>query len=123
MDMYREVILDHYKHPHHFGAVPKNNAKATLYNTSCGDTITMELILDKKTKKIITIGFLGNGCAISMASASMLTDVLIGKSIAAAERMKTKDIIKMLGTSLTPSRVKCAVLPLEVIQKAIGNTV
>jgi len=58
-----------------------------------------------------------------MASASMLTDVLIGKSIAAAERMKTKDIIKMLGTSLTPSRVKCAVLPLEVIQKAIGNTV
>ena len=123
MDMYREVILDHNKHPHHFGAVPKNNAKATLYNTSCGDTITMELYVDVQSKKIVDIGFSGSGCAISMASASMLTDVLMGKSIAAAKKMNTENIIKMLGTTLTPSRVKCAVLPLEVIQKAIGNTV
>lgn len=121
--MYREIILEHYKNPHHFGAISSSNAKATLYNTSCGDTITMELFVDSKTKKIVDIGFTGSGCAISMASASMLTDLLLGKSIAKAEKMKTENIIKMLGTTLTPSRVKCAVLPLEVIQKAIGNTV
>lgn len=123
MDIYREVILDHYKHPHHFGLLPKKDVAATLYNTSCGDTITMELCIDKKSKKIIDIGFTGSGCAISMASASMLTDALIGKTIDMAQNLKTKDMIKMLGTTLTPSRVKCALLPLEVIQKAIGNTV
>ena len=123
MDIYRDIILDHYKHPHHFGTVLKNNAKATLYNTSCGDTITMELYIDAQSKKIVDIGFSGNGCAISMASASMLTDALLGKSLAAAKKMNTENIIKMLGTTLTPSRVQCAVLPLEVIPKAIGNTV
>jgi len=121
--MYREVILDHYKHPHHFGTLPKKSAQATLYNTSCGDTITMELYIDKKSKKIVDIGFSGSGCAISMASASMLTDELIGKSTDVAQNLKTEDIIKLLGTTLTPSRVKCAVLPLEVIQKAMNNTV
>lgn len=121
--MYREVILDHYKHPHHFGKLPKKDVTATLYNTSCGDTITMELCIDEKSKKIIDIGFTGSGCAISMASASLLTDTLIGKSVTVAKQMKTEDIIRMLGTTLTPSRVKCAVLPLEVIQKAVNNTV
>jgi len=121
--MYREVILDHYKHPHHFGTLAKKSVIATLYNTSCGDTITMELLIDKKTKKIVDIGFSGSGCAISMASASMLTDTLIGKTIDVAKKMKTEDIIEMLGATLTPSRVKCAVLPLEVIQKAVNNTV
>jgi nitrogen fixation NifU-like protein len=123
MDMYREVILDHYKHPHHFGSLPKKSVETTLYNTSCGDTITMQLLIDTKSKKIINIGFTGSGCAISMASASMLTDALIGKTAEKAKKMKTEDIIKMLGTTLTPSRVKCAVLPLEVIQKAMNNTV
>lgn len=123
MDMYREVILDHYKHPHHFGTLPKRSAAATLYNTSCGDTITMELYIDAKSKKIIDIRFSGSGCAISMASASMLTDALIGKPVGKAKKMRTEDIIRMLGTTLTPSRVKCAVLPLEVIQKAVSNAV
>jgi nitrogen fixation NifU-like protein len=123
MDMYREVILDHYKHPHHFGTLSKKSAAATLYNTSCGDTITMELLIDEKSKKIVDIKFTGSGCAISMASASMLTDELIEKPAEKAKKMKTEDIIKLLGTTLTPSRVKCAVLPLEVIQKAMNNTV
>jgi nitrogen fixation NifU-like protein len=123
MDMYREIILDHYKHPHHFGSLPKKTVKATMYNTSCGDTITMELLVDADSKKIVDIGFSGSGCAISMASASMLTDVLIGKSAEKAKKMKTVDILKLLGTTLTPSRVKCALLPLEVIQKAMNNTV
>jgi len=123
MDMYREFILDHYKHPHHFGVITNKTNAATLYNTSCGDTITMEMYIDKKSKKIMDIGFSGSGCAISMASASMLTDTLIGKTAKQAKKLKTKDIITLLGTTLTPSRIKCAVLPLEVIQKAMNNTV
>lgn len=123
MDIYREEILDHYNHPHHFGTLSKKNRSATLFNTSCGDTITMELFVDGKTKKIESVSFTGSGCAISMASASMISDNIIGKSIGEVRAMKTEDILAMLGTSLTPSRIKCAVLPLEVLQKAVGNTV
>jgi nitrogen fixation NifU-like protein len=118
MDMYREIILDHYKHPRNFGHLPHASASANAYNTTCGDKITMEIAIDTK-KEIEDIRFSGVGCAISQAAASMLTEKVKGMKQTDVMKLTTKDILKMLGTALTPSRTKCATLPLEVLQKAV----
>lgn len=117
MDIYREVILDHYKHPRNFGHLVKPDAKVEEGNVTCGDRIIMEIKVSGG--KISDIRFSGEGCAISQASASMLTEKVKGMDTADVQNLGTDDIIKMLGTELTPSRTKCAVLPLEVLDKAI----
>jgi len=117
MDIYRQIILDHYKHPRNFGHLTKPDAKIEEGNVTCGDRIVMEV--NASGGKISDIRFSGEGCAISMASASMLTEKVKGMKLAGIMKLQTHDIITMLGTSLTPSRTKCAVLPLEVLQKAV----
>jgi len=122
MDIYRDVILDHYKHPRHFGTIGKPDKTANASNTTCGDSIRMDLIIgkDDKNKQIIKeVRFSGVGCAISQAAASMLTEEIIGKPLSYVKNMKPADILTLLGTELTPSRVKCATLPLEVLMKAL----
>ncbi len=118
MDIYREVILDHYKHPRNFGHLEKPAIIAQDSNISCGDKIVMEI---RYKNKIEDIRFFGEGCAISQASASMLTEKVKGKEKSEVVKLKLDDITTMLGTTLTPSRVKCAMLPLEVLQKALAN--
>ncbi len=118
--MYRDIILDHYKHPRNFGTLSNFDAKASEYNATCGDRIEIQLKMKNEKLKIVEdIRFLGEGCAISMASASMLTERVKGMKLDAVMKLETKDILGMLGTTLTPSRVKCATLPLEVLQKAV----
>ncbi|MBI5619361.1 iron-sulfur cluster assembly scaffold protein [Candidatus Gottesmanbacteria bacterium] len=121
MDMYREQILDHYKHPRNFGTLKTSDAKASAYNATCGDKISIEIQCQMTNAKcqIKEIKFSGEGCAISMASASMLTERVKGMKVSAIMKLQTKDILGMLGTFLTPSRIKCATLPLEVLQKAV----
>ena len=116
MDIYRELILDHYKHPRNFGHLDHVDAAAEAYNATCGDKMRIEI---KGTSVIEDIRFSGEGCAISQASASMLTEKVKGMGAAHVRKLSRKDIEDMLGTTLTPSRVKCATLPLEVLQKAI----
>ncbi len=118
MDIYREIILDHYKHPRNFGHLTKPSAKIEEDNVTCGDRIVMEILVDKK-KVIEDIRFSGEGCAISQASASMLTEKVKGKTLKNAMDISSAQIFEMIGTTLTPSRTKCATLPLEVLQKAI----
>ena len=129
MDIYRELILDHYKHPHNFGHLPRPDAKIEEGNVTCGDRIVIEIKTkglpaqaDKtmREKTIEEIKFSGEGCVISQASASLLTDKVKGMKTRDIMNMQTKDILAMLGTTLTPSRTKCAMLALEVLQKAIG---
>lgn len=122
MDIYREIILDHYKHPHNFGHLQKPSATHTLFNSACGDKITMEVKIDKKGN-VTDVRFSGEGCAISQASASMLTDMIKGKTKEEIMELKSSDIFSMLQTELTVSRVKCAVLPLEVLQKTLSGAV
>ncbi|MBI3955463.1 iron-sulfur cluster assembly scaffold protein [Candidatus Gottesmanbacteria bacterium] len=119
---YRENILDHYKNPRNFGKLNKPTAGYKLFNSACGDVISMEV----KTKdlssggEIITdIKFQGEGCAVSMASASQLTVLAKGKKVQDILALGTEDILKLLGTTLTPSRLKCALLPLETLQKTL----
>jgi nitrogen fixation NifU-like protein len=121
MDIYREVILDHYKHPHNFGNLDHATASASLYNSACGDRIVMQMHVEKDI--ITDIRFSGVGCAISVASASMMTDAVKGKTTEEILQIKPSDVFAMLGTELTPARVKCAVLPLEVLQKALISVI
>ncbi len=124
MDLYRDLILDHYKHPRNFGHLEKPDVVMEEGNVTCGDRIVMEIKLKVKSLKfkvIDDIRFSGEGCAISQASASMLTEKVKGLNKAAVRKMNLADIEEMLGTTLTPSRVKCATLPLEVLHKAIAT--
>ncbi len=122
MDLYREVILDHYKHPRNFGHLSGANVTSEEINVSCGDRIVIEIAVhgSGKTPRVIAdIRFSGEGCAINQASASMLTEKVKGMDVGAVMKLTLDDVQSLLGTTLTPSRVKCAVLPLEAIQKAI----
>ena len=121
MDLYREAILDHYKHPRNFGHLDKPDVVMEEGNITCGDRIVMELRVRRQASGVMIddIRFSGEGCAISQASASMLTEKVKGMNKKQMRKLSRVDIEEMLGTTLTPSRVKCATLPLEVLQKAM----
>ena len=118
-DLYREQILDHYKHPRNFGKLPQANAVASDNLVSCGDQLRMELLVNEK--KVADIRFQGEGCAISLASASMLTEMAKGKQVGDLIILTKDDILAMLGINPTPTRLKCALLSLEVLHKALNN--
>lgn len=118
MDLYREVILDHYKNPRNFGHLEKPDSVTEEGNVTCGDRIVMEIQVNKKNE-INNIRFSGEGCAISQASASMITETVLGKNTEDVLKLSSKDVLELIGTQLTPSRMKCAMLPLEVLHKTI----
>lgn len=121
-DLYRENILDHYKHPRNFGHLEGADVKSEEINVSCGDRIVVEIKLQKNkanAQVVEDIRFSGEGCAIDQASASMLTEKVIGMTVSEIMKLDRAYVESLLGTTLTPSRVKCAILPLEAIQKAV----
>lgn len=120
-ELYREHILDHYKHPRNFGVLDHANASSSDNLVSCGDELSMRLLIDKKTNVIKDVKFTGHGCAISMASASMLTEEIKGKSIAIVAKYDKDTVLRLLGITLTPTRLKCALLSLEIVTKALRN--
>jgi nitrogen fixation NifU-like protein len=115
--IYKETILDHYRHPRNYGELPDANARAREANVICGDTIEMQLKLDGS--KIQDVKFQGQGCAIAIGSASMLTEVSKGKPIAEITKLGKDDIIGLLGTDPGPARIECALLGLKVLKMAI----
>jgi nitrogen fixation protein NifU and related proteins len=122
MDLYRAIILDHYKHPRNFGVMKNSDGTASLANATCGDKIQMDVKLEKDKKGntiIVEIQFSGVGCAISQAAASMLTERVKGESVETVKNILPQEMIDLVGGQLTPSRVKCATLPLEVLIKAL----
>ena len=122
MDLYREEILDHYKHPRNFGSLTGADVISEEINISCGDHIFIEVRIKKDAKnkmRIADIRFHGEGCAIHQASASLLTEKVMRMRTTDVMKLTLKDIETLLGVTLTISRVKCAVLPLEALQKAI----
>lgn len=118
--LYRDIILDHYRNPQNFGTLPHADVSHEENNPFCGDRICIELkTKDQRQKTITDIRFHGEGCAISMACSSMLTEKAQGMAPQDVKKLKKKDVLDMLGIELTPTRLKCALLPLEVLQKAI----
>ena len=114
-EMYKEIILDHYKNPRNKGVFPDAEVSAEDYNPVCGDRIRIDIII--ADDKVSDVKFDGEGCAISQASASILTDMLIDKSIDEILKLDKDDILKALGTPvLGPARIKCALLSLKVMK-------
>lgn len=113
-DLYRELILDHYQHPHHHGEIPDADISYEDSNPLCGDKIRIDIKL--KNNVVEDVKFNGKGCAISQASASMLTDALIGKSLDEIKTMDKQFVLDLLGIPLGPTRIKCALLPLKVVK-------
>src|SRR5436190_676958 len=135
-ELYQEVIVDHSLHPHNYHAMPDAQRKAEGYNPLCGDQVTVYLKLDGD--KIQDISFEGQGCAISKSSASVMTDILKGKSKTEAaalfekfRQMVTGDVKTeqdpldkltiFSGVSEFPTRVKCAVLGWHTLRSALEN--
>ncbi len=117
MDLYGEIILDHYKNPQHKGRMEKPATSAEDVNPLCGDKIRMDFQISNDGV-IEDVVFSGEGCAISQASASMLTDKLMGKKIQEISALDNDFIFQMLQVQLTPARIKCALLALAVAKKA-----
>lgn len=116
--MYRENLLDHYKNPRNFGTIEKADISHHEYLASCGDDITISVKLDKENK-VADVKFQGKGCAISQASASMLTERIRGMPLKDLYAITREDIFEMLGTEIGPGRIKCALLPLKTLMKGV----
>ncbi len=117
-DLYRDYILEHYRHPHNFGVLDNATTTQEGANPLCGDRITLQLRV--ADGQIAGVGFTGRGCAISQASTSLLTDEIKGKPVDAAAALTSGDVLDMLGIEISPARMKCALLSLETLQGALG---
>ena len=119
-DFYRELILDYYRNPRNFGKLDPHDIDAKDLNPLCGDEVEMQIRVSPDKEKIEEIRFIGKGCAISQASASMLTEMAKGKPLEWVKGLSRDDILKMLGTSdLGPARIKCAMLSVKVLKTGV----
>jgi len=117
MDIYAAHILDHYRHPRNQGTCSQPDAVAQEANSACGDNISVSLKLDGD--KIMAVRFTGQGCAISQAAMSLLSETLIGQTAEAVSGYSLKEVKKTLGIDLSPRRQDCALLGLRTVQKAL----
>lgn len=119
LEMYREYILDLYKNPLNKGIIDNPTHEFIRNNPLCGDEVKIQLIV--KDNKIENIKFSGQGCAISMASASLLTDKIKNMNIEDAKNLNKDDILELIKIPLSPVRIKCALLCLDVLRGALEN--
>ena len=134
-DLYREVILDHYRSPRHRGSLPSPTVSREGLNPLCGDEITIDLQIQGDT--ISDIAFHGSGCSISQSSASMMTDAVVGKTLAEVQALlhdftammrgsvevdptSLGDLEALTGVRKFPVRVKCATLAWHTLEEALG---
>ena len=118
-DLYRELILEHYKHPHNAGTLDHPDVSQEEYNPLCGDRVRIDLQIEDGIIK--DVRFQGRGCAISQASASLLTDEILGKSEADVQAFGKEDMLALIGIPLdkNPVRIKCALLPLKALKVGV----
>jgi nitrogen fixation protein NifU and related proteins len=118
-DLYRDYILEHYRRPHNFGVIDEPSATYEGANPLCGDRITMQLAV--KDGLVEQVGFTGRGCAISQASASLLTDEVKGKPLEAVADIRADDVLELLGIDISPARLKCAMLSYDSLQHLLAD--
>ena len=117
MSLYQDLILDHYRNPRNQGELKGATHNAETSNLSCGDTLHIDIIV--KNDIIDDVKFSGSGCAVSQASASLLTECIKKESVKKALALEPKDILELLGVTLSPTRLKCGLLSLETMKKAL----
>lgn len=115
--MYTAIILDYYRHPRNYGTIRGADIMERDLNPLCGDEIEMHVKLEGSIIK--EIKFSGHGCAISQAAASMLTEMVAGKTLDDARRVSRQDMLDALGIPISPARLKCALLGLKVLKTGV----
>jgi nitrogen fixation NifU-like protein len=124
-DIYKDIILDYYRNPRNKGDLPNPDVRTKDSNPLCGDIIEIQLKI--KDDRVEDIRFQGKGCAISQAAASMLTEVVKGKTLDEVKALGKKDVLDLLGIDPGPTRIKCALLGLKVLKLGVyaflGQTV
>ncbi|HZQ04022.1 MAG TPA: SUF system NifU family Fe-S cluster assembly protein [Gaiellaceae bacterium] len=118
-DLYRELILDHYKNPRSYGVLDDADARAEGQNPLCGDEVTVTVKFAPDGETIDRVGFEGRGCAISQAATSMLTELVQGRTATEVATLPKEELLDELGIPLTPIRLKCAILGLGVLKVAL----
>jgi nitrogen fixation NifU-like protein len=118
--LYREVILDHYKNPRGHGLLDTPDGVAEGQNPLCGDEITVSVRFDGDV--IADVGFEGRGCAISQAATSMLTELVVGRTADEVARMPKEELLEEIGIPLSPVRLKCAILGFGTLKVALHKS-
>jgi len=116
--IYSEIILDYYRYPRNKGTLPNAQIQARDTNPLCGDVVEMQLEVDEKNN-VKDVKFNGQGCAISQASASMLTELVKGKTVDDVRKISKEDVLSLIGGQLTAVRLKCALLSLKVLKTGV----
>lgn len=115
---YREYILDHYRDPRNYGKLEHPDVHSEDSNPLCGDQLSMDLQIEGDL--VTEVRFQGRGCAISQASASMLSEMIEGKTIDEVVALGKSDVLDALGIPISPARTKCAFLPLRVLHRGLA---
>jgi nitrogen fixation NifU-like protein len=118
-NLYRDFILEHYRNPHNQGVLESHDLHFADSNPTCGDEMSMTLRLDPEKQRVTDVAFSGRGCAISQASASILTDELRGMTLDQLREMDPREVVENLGVPIGPARLKCALLSYKVLQGAV----
>lgn len=119
----RAELLDHARHPRNRGELSDAGVMHEEANPLCGDVVTIYAKLDPLSSRLNAVRFTGTGCIISQAAASMLTEHAVGRSADEVLRMERADMEALIGGTLSPSRVKCAMLPLVALKNGISGLV
>jgi nitrogen fixation NifU-like protein len=117
-DLYREIIIEHYKNPSYKGELDPADITFEDENPLCGDHIRIDLRVDENDK-VTEAAFSGHGCAISQASADLLLESVIGKSLDEVKALSKQDVLDLIGIELGPVRLKCALLSLKVLKAGV----
>jgi nitrogen fixation protein NifU and related proteins len=117
-DLYREVIIEHYKNPGYRGTLDPNDISFEDENPLCGDHLKIDLRVDENGS-VREAAFSGHGCAISQASADLLLESIIGKNIEEVKKLNKGSVLDLLGIELGPVRLKCALLPLKILKAGV----
>lgn len=119
MQLYQQIVMDHYRNPRNRGTVPSPDFTSAVHNPSCGDSLSMAGCI--KDGIVTKLAFTGSGCVISQAAASMLVQASEGKSINELNSFDKTTLLSLLGIQLGPTRLKCALLALDALQQGLSS--
>jgi nitrogen fixation NifU-like protein len=117
--LYSDILLDHFRSPRNYGSLDLPDISNEQFNPLCGDRIRIELRLDQA--KVVAARFKGDGCAISKAAASLLTELILGADLTQLADFSDTRLISALESNIQPARLQCALLPLQALREGLSN--